>query len=295
MRIVQLKLLLAAWIAFAAVAHGQSSSWGSSSPQIRQEPWGSLQYPRQEIRVDIYLPDTEFNGDEYLPLRALLSRQQPSLKLEKYDVTQVRAVAKSRHGYGTIGLLVNKRLVDQVRVPGWEGDYFQNHVRTFTTLNLRNETPASDGQWILLLNGNVKLRQLTVTLRENGGWQDPGPRPAPAQWVTLGAGQFDKFVEDRHSYQTRIDRAIEVRVVALDHPIRIHEIRVSFSNGEYQIFPIRSVISGRQDVRLPLGGRGIRLIEVIGTSLEVVGSRGDYQVQVLAQDRLTPYPGQRPF
>lgn len=288
-----MKKLMMAILATAAVASVAEAQRRPGPGRPPFPPPGQGQ--QQQLQVTINMNDQEYRGaqGETIPLRQLIQRQRPQIQLNQFEIQSARVLAKSRAGRAQMSLIIGNRQADRVIVPGRPVDFDRPAGNTFTNLFLENTTGNSTGVWQLEVRGNVKVRQIVVSLREirrGGGPGGPiGPRPpVPGPIVSVqkvGEGRFDKVIPDVNTYNVRLDRVQELRVVALDKPIRIHELTVVFANGAVQRFPINGDIVIGRDLRLQTGGRDIRQVQVVGTSLDLFGSRATYKIDAYVLNR----------
>jgi len=97
-----------------------------------------------------------------------------SFDLRKADLISVKIVAKSKHGGGTVSLLVGDQLTTPSPIQGWSGRFDKRRARTFYDIYLDNPNWNSEGRWQLFFKGNIKIRKIILTIEvpqnhEHGG------------------------------------------------------------------------------------------------------------------------------
>ena len=97
--------------------------------------------------------------------RLALKRKMRDMGMEPNDFELVAAslVAKSRRGRATAVLRVGGDFAAQQTIAG-QPSTFQSPGQ-FNTLRFTNPSNTSDGRWQILLNGNIKIKQVVLELK----------------------------------------------------------------------------------------------------------------------------------
>lgn len=115
-----------------------------------------------------------------IPLKRLAVRQNPRLNLEAMDLKKVTLIAKSARGMGQATLVVGQSASYPETIGGTPGMFHTDHPSSFDHVTLMNPSFSSMGKWQVELNGNIKVKQVILTVTGAGTYQPiPSPRPRP--------------------------------------------------------------------------------------------------------------------
>ena len=289
MKAVRLIIMSLAMMGSTAMAQYQGSiqDQGQFQGQYQgqfqgQEGWGrGRQLDR--VSVDLGMNGMEYSGSRKIHLRQLLKERNPWLQTRDFRLENVTIWAKSRHGQGMMKLVIDGRTLHQSGVPGDEYNYFRNESNTYFPIQMNNHSYVQDTTWVLQTEGNVRILKMRFNLVEERGGGRPGP-VAP-QVVQIAKGKLDKLIEDRDGHSVRVNDVQEIRIVALDRTFLVREVRVEFANGSSVQRSYNTELKRGRDLRIPLQRADIRHIEVTGTSLDLIGSRAQYIIEAVIQQR----------
>lgn len=270
----------------ASIAEAQRGGGPRPGPGFPgQQPGHPGQQQGERIRININMGDQQYTAGspDYIGLRDLIRQQRPNLQLNRYRLESVSVLAKSRQGQGQIALLIDNRRVGAENVPGNPGSYDRPGTATYSNIQLRTAAGDTAGTWRLEVRGNVKIREITAVVREIRGPVGPGPGPGvpSTQVVNVAEDRFDKVIADMNVHNVRVDNVRELRISTVEKPIRIHEMAVTFANGSSQRFALNADIVRGRDLRVQIGNRDVRTIRIIGTSLDLFGSRAHYKIEAV--------------
>jgi hypothetical protein len=113
------------------------------------------------IKVKIPMHGEQFKGQNTIRLKQEIKRVNPDLNLRRADLVEVKLVAKSKKGRGTVYLT--------------EGDYVSRTKQVYGTPDMFHAgggyeriflmAPRQEqGAWQLHLRGNIKVRRIVATL-----------------------------------------------------------------------------------------------------------------------------------
>ena len=108
-----------------------------------------------------------YSGKQVLKLKVLMSQQHANLKVDKKEVIGVKVTAKSQHGGGTAALLIGPRTSKPKIIDGFEFEFMNKDPDTLYKLAISkpNKGYKSDGNWQLVLNGNIFVQSVTLILK----------------------------------------------------------------------------------------------------------------------------------
>lgn len=148
---------------FTSVSFAQRGSIGRGDPDFDDGRIGA-----GRVRLELVLRDQEFisaQGQDTVPLKALINRQHGRIDLQNYDLKRVAVFAKSRAGQGQISLVTGQDISQAQRIAGnprdyrVDGQYYSRYVFTSPGLEAR-------GVWQLKLQGNIKIDRIVVVVQE---------------------------------------------------------------------------------------------------------------------------------
>ncbi|MBF0368001.1 MAG: hypothetical protein HQL52_00945 [Magnetococcales bacterium] len=124
-------------------------------------------------RVILHYDNQRFSGfNNELRLKSELKKHFPDLNLKRYQLAEVELKATSRKGRAKAQLKVGSWKSETQRIPGKKrGHYkkrghFKKEAKNSDELRFENESDRSAGKWRLVLNGDVKVQQVTLKLEK---------------------------------------------------------------------------------------------------------------------------------
>lgn len=120
-------------------------------------------YPKQET---IYMRGAEYNAFSTFKLKQLIKQNNPRVDLEQADIVSVTLMAKSKFGNGQASLKVGQSITYPTTIPGNPREFNVTASRSFTPVQLFNNTGGSQGVWQVELQGNIKVDYIVVTYKE---------------------------------------------------------------------------------------------------------------------------------
>lgn len=117
--------------------------------------------------VNISMYEQESNGVKILPLKRLISMQNPSLDLSDAELESVILTAKSRMGAGEASLIVGQNVSYPVNIPGRPRAFDSMAPRSYRPITLNNSLGSSYGneKWQIELRGNIKVQNILVKIK----------------------------------------------------------------------------------------------------------------------------------
>ncbi len=106
------------------------------------------------------------NRQATINIKRELQRTYPHLNINSYNLKKVVVMTKSRDGYGTVQLGVNKKRGKAARVKGHRSDFHKGDKFNFDKIELSNPGKKSNGNWSLHFNGRFKVRKIMVAVEE---------------------------------------------------------------------------------------------------------------------------------
>ena len=141
-----------------------------------------IKYQDREIQA--------LNRQATINIKRELQRIYPHLNLNSYNLKKVVVMSKSRDGYGTVQLGVNKKRGKAARVRGHRSDFHQGDRFNFDKIELSNPGGKSHGNWFLHFNGRFKVRKIVVAVEE---------RPHKSKKPSKHYSDHKKY-DHRHNY-----------------------------------------------------------------------------------------------
>lgn len=109
---------------------------------------------------------SERHGNSSLYLKKELQEQYPGIVVSNYRLRKVILVAKSKRGSGEAQLRVGPKLTGRYRVGGNPRMFSSNHDKSYNSVWIDNPFYDSWGPWQLLLQGNLKVREVVLVVEE---------------------------------------------------------------------------------------------------------------------------------
>ena len=117
-----------------------------------------IKYQDREIQA--------LNRQATINIKRELQRLYPHLNINSYSLKKVVVMTKSRDGYGTVQLGVNKKRGKAARVKGHRNDFHKGDRFNFDKIELSNPGGKGHGNWYLHFNGRFKVRKIIVAVEE---------------------------------------------------------------------------------------------------------------------------------
>jgi len=257
----------------------------------------------ERVRLDL---NRHVKGQGTIYLKQEL-RRQVGLRAANFDLDSVRVIAKSRHGQGTVELMVNNRSQDFSRVNGHPRDFHENSPRSFDRIELENYARRDRGPWQIQVRGNVIVRAVVLILSEEDRFSpDPFPphrptppvrpappsRPAPplrplppgrrhGQLVTvdLGTEKVDKFISEIDTFRLSGENVQTLTLEGIKEKTLVESVLVHYSNGRVdRLYELEGTLKKNRVKQAHLAGRRVEKVVVTATSQKLFGSRAKYGV-----------------
>jgi hypothetical protein len=201
-------------------------------------------------RVRIQLAQEHFKGQNTIFLKREIKQQNPYLNLQDMSIDKVVLVAKSKQGGGTAGLEIAGSIVDRTTIAGNPYDFHDRHRSTFTRTTLTPRGGQAQGPWQIELQGNIKIANVIVFLKE---------KMVRSRFLTL-----DMHGQELKGFET----------VKLKQMIKQQNPRVDLSRAEVEsVIVMAKSQLGMGQVSLKVGGNVSQSEQVNGNPFEYNSSR----------------------
>ncbi|MBD66301.1 MAG: hypothetical protein CME62_13910 [Halobacteriovoraceae bacterium] len=108
-------------------------------------------------------------GHSKLALKRMIQQQNPRMNLNGADLVKVTLMAKSKMGRAQATLVTGYNSSYPATIPGLPRTFNSNGPRTFFPVTLIPSRYANDmGKWQVEINGQVKITQVIITLKQKG-------------------------------------------------------------------------------------------------------------------------------
>lgn len=111
------------------------------------------------------MEDIKLSGKEVIHLKTEL-RRQTGKRAANFHLKKVIVLAKSRGGRGVVALRHGGNESYEKLVPGVPRDFDRDRPYTFSEIEFDVSNPRQEGVWQLVLRGNIKVRSVTLIMRE---------------------------------------------------------------------------------------------------------------------------------
>ena len=207
---------------------------GGANPRDPRDPRGPRPPDRDRGRVERFvldLYDRPFEGrDSWLYLDDYLARAYPRIDFRRYDLVNLRMMAKSRFGNGLATLDVGRGEVDRRGVPGRPEEY--DRPGGYYPVDLDNYRREWGNAWTVRFDGDIKVDRVDVLLELNvGSPPPPPPPPPPTGGQHLCGHRPDPFVTDTITCQANGAYGYALRIEVSKAEVDIQYVDVVYSDG----------------------------------------------------------------
>lgn len=116
----------------------------------------------KKIDLDIW---EHYRGSNIIPLKSML-KHQTNLIPNDYKLVQVKVIGKSKNGGGKVSLIVGQEDTLPMVLDGSPHEFQGFASYTMDQIRLHAPGFASGGKWQLGLQGNIKIKTVTLTLQD---------------------------------------------------------------------------------------------------------------------------------
>ena len=227
---------------------------------------------QQSLVIPMY--DTHYRGrGNQIGLKNKLKNAYPGMSFQNKKLKYVIVRGKSRKGGGSVSLVVGGAPQQSATLPGNKRSFNRGGSRTFTSVELAN-FGASNGSWKLRLDGNIKIREIVVVVKQK---RRP-PRGGRLKWIGLESHRFPKLVTERKVFSVNRNNVRRIRLTP-NRTMHLDRVVVVFKNGDKERHFYNGTLP-RNGIQINTHGRNIQRVAVIAETLSLFGSRGKIQLEI---------------
>lgn len=125
--------------------------------------------------ISVQLYGQQFRGLSTLKLKKLIKQQNPMINLQMAKIKKVVLVAKSKRGMGEASLIVGQDSSYPEYINGSPRQFHSESPRSYSTVVLQNTSYDSAGKWQIELQGNIKVKEVIITIQTKRNSFEVGP------------------------------------------------------------------------------------------------------------------------
>lgn len=235
---------------------------------------------RNETLV-LELNDARYAGtDMTLYLKQEIKQQYPRIDLRDKLLVSVTLMAKSHQGHGSAELLVDGYSQMTKRIFGSPSEFDSPSDRSFDHVKLNSSRDSVGGTWQIALNGNLKIRRITVEMESDRGDGGFGR----FREVSLGTIIADKVTSDRKVFNANVNSVAQVVIEGLSNTTDVLNVYVEYYNGDLErMYELEGQIRDGERKVAQVRGRNVAKVIVSATTRGLFGGRG--KIEVLLRQR----------
>lgn len=120
----------------------------------------------QTIQLRMY--EQHLVGQSTLRLKQLLNEQTYGLDLTDVELVKVSMLAKSKAGHGEAVLVVGQSSSYPTNIAGRPIAFESQAPRSYSYIEMLNPTRDSNGKWQIDFKGNIKVKDIVITIKTGG-------------------------------------------------------------------------------------------------------------------------------
>lgn len=232
----------------------------------------------------LYMEDVFYRSkhhDSTVDLKSLIEQRYnvSSSSFRNIDLRRVEVRAKSRHGRGSVALVVGGSRRDSETLRGNPDDWHDKSRRSYDEATL-DHYGGSSGNWTLEFRGNIKVKKITVHVDRdsyNDDYDDDDYDYRDIYNFSLGSRKIEKTPFKRDQYLFRVHRTnvVSVKITCTKHHVRINSATLILSNGRRkELYGLNGVYRDGESQDIDINPRNVRELIIDAVSPYYNGSRG---------------------
>jgi hypothetical protein len=125
--------------------------------------------------ISVQLYGQQFRGLSTLKLKRLIKQQNPMINLQTAKIKKVVLVAKSKQGNGQASLVIGQSYAYPEYIMGSPRQFHSESPRSYSRVVLQNSSYDSAGKWQVELQGNIKVKEVIITIQTKRNSFEIGP------------------------------------------------------------------------------------------------------------------------